>query len=50
MDVTLLAVINIFHGIRTPIPCSTNIKNTNLNLSLGGVTIIGTVTNCLSGE
>lgn len=34
---TDFAVINIFHGINVPSPCSKNVKNTNLYLSYGGL-------------
>lgn len=31
---TFFAVMNIFHGIKTPIPCSTIMQNTMFNLKL----------------
>lgn len=34
---TDLAVINMFHGIRVPIPWINNVKNINLYLSYGGL-------------
>lgn len=33
---TSFAVINIFHGVNVPTPCSNSVKNINLYLSYGG--------------